>query len=155
MQKGLLADNPVQYSWDEWEFFLLLIGHGSIDDNDGSNDQQDTAPRPAGQADDSSTADTKNRPVMDGLVDRDTQRQTKWNKAPNKRGLIKRRETADPIGNWSWLDEKSPLMSVKSESQWLADKLSATLVHELDRSRKGEQKLPPIGMRHLRGNAAG
>ncbi|KAF2207355.1 hypothetical protein CERZMDRAFT_115217 [Cercospora zeae-maydis SCOH1-5] len=155
VQKDLLADSPVQYSWGEWEFFLLLIGHGSMDENDISDDQQTTAHPPRGQNDDSSTTTTKDRPVMDGLVDRDTQRRTKWNTAPTKRGLVKRRQTADPIGNWSWLDEKSPLMSVKSESQWLADKLSATLVRELDRSRKGEQKSPPIGMRHLRGNVTG
>lgn len=157
---------PVQYSWNEWEFFLLLIDNGASDNEEqfpGQTIEDLLAPGPlqntaspfeAGGAfdrhnDDSSQDHGEEKPDTDGLVDRETQRKDKWNTTPHKRGF-RRRHTADPLGNWSWLDEASPLMSSKSESEWIADKLSAALVRELNRSRKGSRRKPPISMGHIR-----
>lgn len=162
---------PKQYSWHEWEFFLLLMGNGA--DQDGKMFpsqriadvlapaalQYSASPFKAGGAFNMATRENADgtpqghayeKPETDGLVDRETQRQHKWNTAPHKRGLMRKRPTADPFGEWSWLDEASPLMSSKSESQWIAEKLSAALVRELERSRRGSPREPPIGMRHIR-----
>lgn len=162
----IIGNSPVQYSWKEWEFFLLLMGNGVYQDEEkfpGQTIEDMLAPAPlqitgspyeVGGAvdrhnDDPSHDHGEEKPDTDGLVDRDTQRKDKWNTAPHKQGFRKR-HTADPLGNWSWLDETSPLMSSKSESWWIVDKLSAALVRELNRSRRGSRRKPPIGMGHIR-----
>lgn len=55
----------------------------------------------------------------------------------------------DPLCNWSWLSSQSPLMSNKTESRWILDRLSAALERELNRQRKGYKKTPPISMRDI------
>jgi hypothetical protein len=52
--------------------------------------------------------------------------------------------------NWSWLSSQSPLMSSKSEAEWILDRLSAALERELDRQRKGRRRHPPISLRDAR-----
>jgi potassium channel subfamily K len=161
------SKSPVQYSWNEWEFFLLLMGNGPIEYEKEFPGQQiadilapaalqsAASPFKAGGAfakhDDAPPQNPAyEKPETDGLVDRETQRKEKWNMTPNRRGLLKKRPTADPLGDWSWLDQASPLLSSKSESEWIADKLSAALVRELNRRRRGWQRKPPISMGHIR-----
>ena len=40
---------------------------------------------------------------------------------------------------WSWLGIRSPLMSTKSEAEWIAARLSSRLEHELDCLRTGRE----------------
>lgn len=102
----------------------------------------------------------------DGPVDRRTElrspkhrRRLQGGKLKNKLGLRRRPTTAssDPLADWSWLSEESPLMSRKSEAQWIVERLSASLVKELKRqSRGGRMRAPPVGLRFLRmGRKAG
>jgi potassium channel subfamily K len=54
------------------------------------------------------------------------------------------------LHDWSWLSGQSPLMSSKSEAEWILDRLSAALERELDRQRKGRRRHPPISLRDVR-----
>lgn len=87
----------------------------------------------------------------DGPVDRKTELREHGDQTKTKRNKLhlRRRPTDDPLSDWSWLSEESPLMSRKSESEWIVERLSATLVRELKRQRGGRKRRPPIGMRHL------
>ena len=49
--------------------------------------------------------------------------------------------------SWSWLSDESPLMSTKSEAEWILERLSAALERELNRQRKGYRRKPPISLR--------
>ncbi|KXT12299.1 hypothetical protein AC579_5648 [Pseudocercospora musae] len=68
-----------------------------------------------------------------------------------KKRRLRRRPTEDPLGDWSWLSDKSPLLSAKSEAEWLIDRLSAALERELNRQRKGKgfKRKPPVTMSHV------
>ncbi|KAL9079042.1 MAG: hypothetical protein Q9157_002057 [Trypethelium eluteriae] len=54
---------------------------------------------------------------------------------------------------WSWLGNRSPLMGDKVEAQWILERLSATLEHELKRMRSRDERVrrrpPPISMSDL------
>ncbi|KAF2163185.1 hypothetical protein M409DRAFT_68779 [Zasmidium cellare ATCC 36951] len=54
-----------------------------------------------------------------------------------------------PNDLWSWLSDQSPLMSSRTEAEWILERLSAALVRELNRQRKGQKKRPPISMAHV------
>lgn len=160
------ADDPPEYSWHDWEFFLQLMGNGNTDDTDNFPGQQISdelapkalqhaeAPFEAGGAfpaltNDDAQATQHEKSDLDGLVDRETQRDDKWDTAPTKRGLLRKRRTVDPLGNWSWLGEQSPLMSSMSDSEWVSDKLAEALERESNRFYQGYTRRPPIGLRHL------
>ncbi|KAI5364610.1 Putative Two pore domain potassium channel [Septoria linicola] len=164
--KDSRADDPPEYSWHDWEFYLQLMGNGNTDDTDNFPGQQISdelapkallhadAPFKAGgafpaltNADAQGAHDEKSD--LDGLVDRETQRDDKWSATPTKRGLLRKRRTVDPLGNWSWLDEQSPLMSSMSDSEWVSDKLAEALERESNRFYQGYTRRPPIGLRHL------
>ncbi|KAF2856764.1 potassium channel-like protein [Plenodomus tracheiphilus IPT5] len=59
----------------------------------------------------------------------------------------------DTVG-WSWLGIRSPLMGNQSESQWLLQKLAATLESELRKMRSSDpekrKQKPPISMAELK-----
>ena len=56
----------------------------------------------------------------------------------------------DYMLNWSWLSNESPLMSSKSETEWVLERLSAALERELNRQRKGYRRKPPISLNDAR-----
>lgn len=88
----------------------------------------------------------------DGAVDRKTElrgQNTRHGANTKDRPRLRRRPTDDLLSEWSWLSEESPLMSRKSESEWILERLSAALVRELNRQRKGSRRHPPISMKHL------
>lgn len=55
---------------------------------------------------------------------------------------------------WSWLGVRSPLMGNKSEAEWLLQRLSATLEHQMHmmRNSRAKREPPPISMADLRNN---
>lgn len=88
----------------------------------------------------------------DGAVDRKTELRSQNVRHGGKvKEMLKlrRHPTDDPLSEWSWLSEESPLMSRKTESEWILERLSATLVRELNRQRKGRKRQPPISMKHV------
>jgi potassium channel subfamily K, other eukaryote len=72
--------------------------------------------------------------------------------------LSAREDIKDELGNadgrkrreWSWLGIRSPLMSSKTEPEWLTERLGAALENEMKKLRKGERgDKPPISIRDL------
>lgn len=61
-----------------------------------------------------------------------------------------RRRKAFRLEDWSWLSSDSPLMSSRSENEWLLERLCLVLERELDRTRKGIKRPPPVGWSDLR-----
>ena len=54
------------------------------------------------------------------------------------------------VERWSWLGVRSPLMSPKSEPQWLAERLGARLEREMKMLRRGERDEPlPVSLGDL------
>lgn len=169
--QGHLNDSPPrQYSWHDWEYYMRLIGNR--DDGDEFPGQEhpnvlvpkalklpaepfspgafDPALQPNteaakatsnGRAASSGSDETATGGKLDGVVDRDTLKK--------QRGL-RRRPTEDPLGDWSWLSDKSPLLSTEPEAKWLVDRLSVALERELNRQRKGHKRTPPIALAHIR-----
>ncbi|UJO25095.1 Outward-rectifier potassium channel TOK1 [Fulvia fulva] len=168
VQKDLNDSPPKKYTWGEWEYYLRLVGNvedNTTDEFPGQNfpdtlvPQQLRAPQHAfepssskglhaGSDSDGMDAD------KDGVVDRVTDRKERlyWDPKPKetkKARILKTHDTAASLGAWSWLSDESPLMSSKTESQWILERLSAALVRELNRARKGYKKKPPISMDHI------
>lgn len=87
----------------------------------------------------------------DGVVDRRTEKKNElsWTDPHKKHHLFHRRNTADWLEEWSWLSDQSPLMSTRTEPEWILERLSAALVRELNRQRKRYKKRPPISMAHV------
>lgn len=87
----------------------------------------------------------------DGVVDRATERKNKyaWHDSQKKKHHLRKPPTTEWLYDWSWLSDQSPLMSTKTEAEWILERLSAALTRELDRQRKGFRKQPPISMRHV------
>jgi len=51
---------------------------------------------------------------------------------------------------WSWFGVRSPLMSTKTESEWIAEHLSKRLESEMERLRRGRpNRTPPVTMKDL------
>ncbi|EMC98179.1 hypothetical protein BAUCODRAFT_66900 [Baudoinia panamericana UAMH 10762] len=69
---------------------------------------------------------------------------------PNPERREKRRLTTLDLQDWSWLSNRSPLMSSKSEAEWILERLAAALERELNRQRKGHRRKPPISMSDLK-----
>ena len=101
----------------------------------------------------SSNGDTSpDRAPVDGNIDRET---SVVGRMSERRKESKRRRRKDPdsepeyLLNWSWLSDESPLMSQKSEAEWILDRLSAALERELNRQRKGYKRKPPISLKDV------
>jgi len=158
VQKDLGASPPRQYTWQEWEYFLKLVGNED-DPKDYPGQRQPDVLVPdnlrmspsMGSGSDNTVAET------DGAVDRETEmkewKQAHAKNAKRRRGLARnpdrkqqRHSTTMDLQDWSWLSSKSPLMGTKSEAEWILERLSAALERELNRQRKGYRRQPPVSM---------
>ena len=87
---------------------------------------------------------------VDGNIDRQTSKlqhaDTARKNAKKHHKKLKNNPDAEPdyLLKWSWLSNESPLMSQKSEAEWILERLSAALERELNRTRKGYRRKPPI-----------
>jgi len=176
VQKFVGASPPKQFEWHDWEYYLKLMGNVNEDDpNDDADGHKDPLVPEALRMDHpmvgalenesgnddpaSSSSSTAIDADKDGVVDRATERKNKYAWHPTTRSnrpqpghthSFRRRPTQeDPLSDWSWLSEESPLMSPLSEAEWIFDRLSAALVRELDRERKGYRRQPPVSVRHV------
>lgn len=164
VQQDLSASPPKQYSWHEWEYFLKLMGDDRAEQDDSNGEGDDAfvpGPLRAGASfreaarpdcDYDGNVEEKDEGIgdKDGPVDRKTELRGHSHGARIKdKFKLHRRPTEDPLSDWSWLSEESPLMSMNTECEWIMEHLSATLVRELNRQRKGRKRQPPVGMKHL------
>ncbi|EME39039.1 hypothetical protein DOTSEDRAFT_75659 [Dothistroma septosporum NZE10] len=169
VQQDLNQSPPKRYQWVEWEYYLRLMGN--VEDDAAEEEEfpgqqipntlvpdQLRAPQHAFEPSSKDLASGSDSDGMaadkDGVVDRATDRKERlyWSpqvKKTKKAHLFKRHDTAASLGDWSWLSDGSPLMSSKTEPQWITERLSAALVRELNRTRKGYKKQPPVSMEHV------
>lgn len=153
VQKDLSATPPKQYSWQDWEYFLKLMGNeDDPKDYPGQKQPDILVPDKLRMAPSSGSAGS-DQTMTDGAVDRETEIK-EWKRAheqhkkfaPHPDRNKKRQLTTMDIHDWSWLSEKSPLMGSRSEADWILERLSAALERELNRQRKGFKRQPPISM---------
>lgn len=179
VQKDLNASPPKQYSWADWEYFLKLVGDRddddtcpvqdllipqpmrahyninarSLPDNSASNSQEYAQAQHAETADAAATSNSSGESDNASLEKRNVHAASKPSPPnQNDHSLHRRNRRKDWSANWSWLSHKSPLMSSKSEAEWILDRLSAALERELNCQRRGHTHIPPIGLRNLKGN---
>ena len=173
VQKDLDVTPPKCYDWYDWEYYLKLMGNED-DPRDfpgqeqpdimvpktmrAPNGMMDGAADSAQESDGTDLLSAKDQsdgqiPAVDGNVDRrtsadvdlDTQRKRQRRHRPKGSDT-----DSDYLLGWSWLSNSSPLMSEKSEAQWILDRLSAALERELNRQRKGFKRKPPVTLADAR-----
>jgi len=115
-----MAATPKKYSFEEWAYFLKLLGEDERDVTYHGRppvNAPDHRPRArTGDADQAGQADTQ---APGEVSDRD-----------NKATQIKK---------WSWIGHRSPLMGGKDEAEWLLDKLFQRLEESLREKMKKEE----------------
>ena len=174
LQQDLSASPPKNYEWSDWEYYLKLMGNEDDPTDFPGQEQPDIMVPPAmrapkgmhadSAADEEQESDEKevsssegaadgNVASTDGNVDRKTS-VARNIQARRKDRKAHRRNQSDHdsefLLDWSWLSNASPLMSEKSEAEWILDRLSAALERELNRQRKGLRRKPPISLRDAR-----
>lgn len=117
------ASPPKQYTYQEWAYYLRLIGQDEADPSGHRKPHINPKRNKEGGPDIGAGAGTMK---FDG-----------------------KQEFA-----WSWLGTRSPLMGSKSEAEWILERLSKTLEHELRRMKSSKpaerEDPPPISMTDLR-----
>lgn len=113
------SDPPIRYTYDEWAYFLLLLGHREDDPKLHRRPDQVKARSLSMQRRDS------------GIID-----------GP-RLGQI---QDADGYAHaWSWLGIRSPLMSAKGEPEWVLSQLVVQLRKELSIDKMASPNtLPPL-----------
>ncbi|KAI1419648.1 hypothetical protein F5Y12DRAFT_776724 [Xylaria sp. FL1777] len=108
---------PRKYTYQEWAWFLRLIGE---DESDASTHRKPTR---------------KRHPV-----DRNKARQPAGERSTDEVALGDQPQQARP--QWSWVGHLSPLMDTRDEAEWILDKLSQKLREELQQAvqkREGDE----------------
>jgi len=126
VMKDAEASPPKQYSYDEWRYYLKLIGEN---EEDASRHR----------------APPVNPKHNDNASDDDQGQKQEGDAVGTAAGI-------DQNLKWSWLGTRSPLMGSKSEAEWILEKLALQLENELKRMQTPHQGLeqPPISMRDMR-----
>lgn len=110
------ADPPKQYTYDEWAYFLLLLGH------------------------DESKPDLHRRGAPGRVHRRDLLSQG---------GEVRLGRPIDPDGTvrlWSWMGFRSPLMSSRSEAEWMLEQVLAKLRREMEGRGAVDEEDCPISL---------
>ena len=112
--KHLRSSPPRKYTFDEWAWYLKLIGED--ESSAETHRRAKRKPRPDGEG------------LGAALGDGDV-------------GVGKGREEGrDKEGRmeWSWVGNRSPLMGNKEEAEWVLERLTKTLERELEEMRREE-----------------
>src|SRR2546423_2555348 len=129
----LNAAKPKKYTYEEWSYFLELLGEG-----EGDPKYRQKAPRKPpshnlGKGTDESTAVSMEEQEAE-KGDDTGQRHA----APDGQ---KNDQTGHTIKQWSWMGNRSPLVGDKEEAEWILAKLLARLEDELQRESELAKKL--------------
>ncbi|EKG11661.1 Ion transport 2 [Macrophomina phaseolina MS6] len=123
VMKDVNASPPKQYSYQEWAYYLKLVGQDEADP--GGHREPPIKPKKG-------KGDGANIGAGAGTIKFDGERRY----------------------SWSWLGTRSPLMGSRSEAEWILERLSKTLEHELRRLKSSDAAVraepPPISMADLR-----
>jgi potassium channel subfamily K len=189
VQCDLNASPPKRYSWEDWEYFLKLIGneenpirslgkHTGVQVTTSKNDRSSSS-SPGGNKSRNAqsanehcgteakiiSADSSVQPGHPSSKEGATKEDSPLHSAKytsdhlrtnqHHHHKIHHSHTEDFLRSWSWLSKDSPLMSSKSEAEWILDRLSAALERELHRQQCGRRQQPPIGLRDVRKRTEG
>lgn len=171
VMKHLKDKPPKRYSWVDWEYYIRLMGNLASDEDDAESYPGQKIPnalvpqtlaihprrnREAREAE----KQRKQSPTSDGSSnsDPDTTAGEEGDKNAEGPHLHGHDEESLQLINsshtwqmpWSWLSNDSPLMCAGSESEWIVQRLSAALERELNRTRRGFKRTPPISYIGLR-----
>lgn len=154
--KDVARTPPKKYAWADWEYYIKLMG--SVDDHDDA----EAPPRrfPGQRHADLLVPDAMAMRRRDQL-DADALRRHPGPHSPDATPGPGQDADAHPdlrdsptwLMPWSWLSNQSPLMAQGTEADWILERLSAALERELNRSRRGFRRKPPISYRQLRRHA--
>lgn len=155
VQKDLGASPPKKYRWSDWEYYLKLMGdEEDPEDYPGQRHPDilvpETMKAPDGLRSDLAQQKSHGEEEFssDGSYDGNVDRQTSMqHHSETGKGQANAR---GPTHDWSWLSDSSPLMSSKSEAEWILERLSAALERELNRQRKGYKTKPPITLKDVK-----
>lgn len=155
VQRDLSASPAKAYSWEDWEYFLKLMGNeenpicclGKHPASMNNKTQTDVI-----AAD--SSAQSGHARSHEGTDSNDStprpEKDTSDHSHSDHHHSKHHSHTDDFLRRWSWLSKDSPLMSSKSEAEWILDRLSGALERELERQQRGRRQQPPIGLRDVR-----
>lgn len=113
--KHLSSSPPRKYTFDEWAWYLKLIGE---DESDPSKHRKPLR-KPKEQGEGLGTQTEMPDQGKEGDHD-----------ASNKNRNVK----------WSWVGNRSPLMGNKEEAEWVLERLTKTLERELEDLRREEEE---------------
>lgn len=116
VQKHLRSSPPRKYTFDEWAWYLKLVGED--ESNPDSHRKASRKPRTGGEG--------LGNAMQSGHGDGEG------------RGLAGGRDGGDGPTKWSWVGHRSPLMGSKEESEWVLERLTQTLDRELEQLRREE-----------------
>jgi potassium channel subfamily K len=182
VQRDLSGSPDKKYSWEDWEYFLKLIGSEespirslgkhtakeattSTGKDSSATSPDDDASHVTQSASENNGAQTEvltadSAPYSHGGIDnKNSSARSEKDAGDHKRSRHHHKthhsHTQDFLRSWSWLSRDSPLMSSKSEAEWILDRLSAALERELYRQQSGRREQPPIGLRDVRKHLEG
>ncbi len=148
VQKHLKSSPPRKYTFDEWAWYLKLIGEDesdssthrkalrkpkpdgeglgcALDDIDGDRETDNGEGNGTGQAGGNSRWDSD---AWRGSEDAQGRR----------RGSAVNSGTRSREIKWSWIGNRSPLMGNKEEAEWILERLIRTLKRELEQIKREE-----------------
>lgn len=117
VKQHLKSQPPRRYTWDEWTWYLKLIGE------DEANPATHRKVQP--HMHDKQRKREKARDDDDKTAHRDTK---------------DRNESAHGQTQWSWVGARSPLMGSQEEAEWILEKLTQKLTQELKAVRNRKQQ---------------
>jgi potassium channel subfamily K, other eukaryote len=127
------SPKPKKYTYEEWSYFLKLLGEDEGDQKYHRKAPMDTGnPDPQKKAD-AGTAETGEEQRGDNLQG------AGQNNTATVRSDID--QAGKKIKRWSWMGNRSPLMGDKEEAEWILEKLFIRLEVELIKEKELAKKL--------------
>lgn len=133
MYADTTASTPKKYSYDEWVYFLRLLGE---DEHDASTHKHapDLENKTSRHDDDATRQRAFDLSGQEGAYGKGS-----------KKGTDKKEEKV----KWSWIGNRSPLMGDKEEAEWLLEKLFIRLEESLrGEGREKEEQVKGETKRH-------
>jgi potassium channel subfamily K len=138
------SPKPRKYTYEEWSYFLRLLGedegnlkyHRKAPMETGNPDPQKT--KDAEISETAETAEEQKGDNLQGAGQNDTATERPSNDKAGKK-----------IKRWSWIGNRSPLMSDKDEAEWILEKFFIRLEEELKREKEVARKLRAKGRKEM------
>ncbi|KAF1992331.1 voltage-gated potassium channel [Aulographum hederae CBS 113979] len=160
LMKDVDTSPPKQYSYNEWAFYLKLIGQDEGDPNlhrappiKVEQNRKIGAAKNKGANDTDESDEEKTTENNSGAVESDAASESHMKIGIGGGG--------GELKQWSWLGTRSPLMGNQNEAEWILERLAATLERQMAKMRKqskgepGALERPPVSMRELRKRGVG